>query len=157
MRRFQNDGGPVYVDQFGGGKKGGGAPVTPGPGQDDDGEAIWRAALGGRVLLWRMFWIYFLCGHGMLFGIGVGVMIFALLMGFSFDPGSLQSGLVGMIGGMALLGTAGALFALWSAIGLWRCAYNCEDARWGHAARAWVPVYLFIVFIPWVRLGFGGA
>ncbi len=148
-------GGPVFVDQFGtgrgsDGKKRGNQGWEPEP---DDDEPTWRRVLRGQELLWKMFWFYFLCGHGLVYGVGFGVVVVGMVLGFAVDPGSLNSGMAGLATGAVALGSVGLVFGAWCGIGLWRCAYNVDDRRWGHAARVLAVVYGFAIIVPPLRYG----
>ena len=147
-------GGPVFIDQFGTGRHGGNNGHGLGP--DDGNEPTWRRCLMGREPLWKMFWFYFVCGHGVVYGIGFGVVVVFMILGFAADPGSLNSGLAGLTTGMVALGAVGLGFGTWCGIGLWRCAYNVEDRRWGHAARVLAISYALIIIVPPVRYGLLG-
>ena len=81
----------------------------------------------GRERLWAAFWIW----H---FALG----IFLVLLGWSLVL-QVSAGY-----GFPML-IAVLLHAIWSLVGLWRCAYN-TDYRWlGHAARAWVVIYVALI------------
>jgi len=141
-----NERAQIFVDQFG---TGGG---SPGGGKDphwqfDEGP-VWKLAWQGKIELWKAFWVYFLLGHGLIFGIGCGVMIFSLLAGFAVDPGSASAGATGMaIGGIIVI-TVFLGYGFWSVIGVWRCADNCTIKIRGTYARVLMVGYVTALALP---------
>ncbi len=119
---------PIFFDQHG-------AQPDSEPGGGTGLVAVLRGGLAGREPLWKVFWFFFLAGHGVIIGVGGGVMIFAMVGGLAFDSVSLSSGAWGLAFGGVLTGVVLLAFALWCVVALWRCAYNCHGRRWGHAAR----------------------
>lgn len=124
---------PFYMDQHG---------RRPEPDSGDGGfVGALLGGLDGREPLWRVFWFFFLPGHGVFLGIGGGLMILAMVVGLAVDPLGLNGGASGLAVVGTLIGVVLLLFVLWSVVALWRCAYNCRRRRWGHAARALSLVY----------------
>ncbi|MBT6095862.1 MAG: hypothetical protein HOH04_13340 [Rhodospirillaceae bacterium] len=140
--------GPIFIDQFGTGP---GRPGGPGP--NDPIGVWWKDGWLGRMELWRAFWVCFVAGHGIVGGVGFGLMIVSMVVGFAFDPGSLDTGITGLVAGVVVLVAAYSIFAVWASIGVWRCADNCFDKRWGMVARVVMIFYgtcLVLPFAPWL-------
>ncbi len=127
--------GPVFVDMHG---------IGNGP----DPEPVWKRCWMGREPLWRVFWGWFVCGHGAILGCSVGFMVIAMLLGFAIVPQSLNGGFAGMATGATLLVLVAVPYSIWSVVSLWRCAYNCINQRWGHVVRGGVVVYGAIIIVP---------
>ncbi len=87
---------------------------------------IWR----GEERLWKVYWLVAVLG-GWAFATLVGSMV---RTGFLYD-----------LLGLALL----AIFAAYSGVGVWRCAFNVQRVIWGYAARTIIAVSLvyFVVAI----------
>jgi hypothetical protein len=119
---------PVYIDMHGLGP----AP-DPGP--------VWKRCWMGREPLWRVFWGWFICGHGAFLGATVGLMVMAMLFGFIVAPQSLNAGVTGMATGAVVFSLATVPYVLWVIVSLWRCAYNCLNRKWGHFTRLIVIMY----------------
>lgn len=131
---------PVYIDLHG-------LNPVPEPGP------VWKRCWMGREPLWRVFWGWFVCGHGAILGGSVGVMILSMVFGFVVSPQTLGGGVAGMMTGATILVIVAVPYAIWSAVSLWRCAYNCIDQRWGHWARLTVVIYgVLISVIPVSKL-----
>jgi len=125
--------GPTFVDLHG---------IDPNP------APVWKRCWLGHEPLWRVFWGWFVCGHGAILGCSVGVMVLAMIIGFVLSPQSLNAGVSGMAAGAMLLLIAFVPYGIWSAVSVWRCAYNCIDKRWGHAVRVTVVVYAMAILLP---------
>ncbi|MAH84887.1 MAG: hypothetical protein CBB68_11405 [Rhodospirillaceae bacterium TMED8] len=108
----------------------------------------WRQGWEGHMELWRVFWIYFIFGHGFVIGAGGGIMVITLILGFAVDPGSLNLGLLGLATGSGLLALGYIIFAIWSCVSIWRCASNCQSIRWYYSARGFVVFYGGLVLSP---------
>ena len=81
---------PIFIDQFG---TGGSGDPGKGPNWQFNEGPFWKLGWQGRLDLWKMFWVYFVFGHGIINGLGCGVMIFAMLAGFATSVGfSIRSG-----------------------------------------------------------------
>ena len=130
--------GPVFIDQFGT------TPTHMLPPSDP----WWKAGLRGRMELWRVFWICFVFGHGVILALGSGLMVFAMVLGFAFDPASLNAGLVGLAGGATVLALVYAAVLAWCMLSVWRCANNCIDRRWGMWARGFMVLYAAMLVWP---------
>lgn len=128
--------GPIYIDLNG--------PSDP--------EPDWKRCWQGRERLWKVFWGWFLCGHGVILGCSVGVMVLAMLLGFMTDPRSLDAGIAGMATGATLLALLIIPYGIWCGVSLWRCADNCTNKMWGLGARGLVIVYASAILIPIFRL-----
>ena len=131
-----NDQGPVFIDQFGTG------PNQPPPGP------WWKQGWQGRMELWRAFWVCFVFGHGIVGGIGFGVMIVGMVLGFIVNPGTLDGGIAGLITGGTMLVLAYMVFAIWVSVSVWRCADNCIDKRRGLWARVVIVGYATAIATP---------
>jgi hypothetical protein len=130
-----NSSDPVFVDLHG---------IGNGP----DLDPVWKRCWMGKEPLWRVFWGWFVCGHGTILGCSVGFMVLAMLLGFVVSPGSLSSGIAGMATGAVLLVLAAVPYTIWSSVSVWRCAYNCIDQRWGHVVRGVILIYGVMISIP---------
>lgn len=131
--------GPKFVDLHS-------APVTPGPSRgdddDDDLEPGWKRAWRGKEMLWRVFWFYFVSAHGIAIALGGGTLVITLVVGLVVVPESMVGGFWGLAVGIVAVGAVVLPYTIWCAVALWRCAYNCEDTRWGNAARVFIVSYL---------------
>ena len=93
---------PIFIDQFGTGSGSHGVKGLKGP---MNGEPMWKLAWRGHAPLWRAFWVYFVMGHGVILGLGCGVLVLSLLAGFIVNPSSSTSGMAGLaMGGGAQAG-----------------------------------------------------
>jgi hypothetical protein len=140
-----NDQGPVFIDQFGADPN----PPPPGP--------WWKQGWQGRMELWRAFWICFVFGHGIVGGVGFGMMIFGMVLGFVSNPGTLDGGLAGLATGGTLLVLGYLVFAIWAGTTVWRCADNCVDKRWGLGARVAMVGYATAILTSLLSLVFQGV
>jgi len=127
--------GPVFVDLHG---------VGPAP----DPAPVWIRCWKGTEPLWRVFWGWFFFGHGAMLGGAFGLMLIAMVFGFVVSSDSLDAGMTGLTSGAALVVLISVPYAFWSAVSVWRCAYNCIDKRWGHMARLTVAVYAMMILLP---------
>jgi len=137
----------IFVDQHGIG--GGGNPYPGGgPHWQLEDEKFWKAGWQGRLPLWRAFWFYFVCGHGVIIGLGCGLIVVAMLAGFAVDGSTLSGGAVGLAFGIGVLILVFSVFAVWASVAVWRCAPNCLDKRWKSRARAIVALYDLCLAVP---------
>ena len=104
-------------------------------------EPAWKRCWLGHEKLWKVFWGWCLCGHGVILGCSVGFMMITMILGFATDPGSLNAGFAGMATGMAILVIVFVPYSIWCSVSLWRCANNCINKIWGYAARLLVICY----------------
>ncbi len=132
--------GPVFIDF--------GAPIQP--------EPSWKRCWHGREVLWKVFWGWFLCGHGVILGCSVGFMMITMILGFAFDPASLNAGFAGMATGAVLLVITVVPYAVWCCVSLWRCALNCVNKGWGYGVRGLVLLYVVSLLIPISKLALRG-
>lgn len=140
----------IFVDQHGIG--GGGNPYPGGgPHWQLEDEKFWKAGWQGRLPLWKVFWLYFVFGHGIIGGLGCGLIVFGMLFGFAIDGSTLAGGAGGLAVGIGALVIAFTVFAVWSVVSVWRCAPNCLDKRWGPRARAVMVVYGLLLMVPLVN------
>lgn len=116
--------GPVFIDQFG-----------ASPTQNQPPEPWWKQGWLGQMELWRAYWVCFVFGHGVVIGLGSGFVILTMLGGFMFDTGTLSAGFIGLVISATVMASAYTAFAVWAIVGVWRCADNCVDKRWGVWAR----------------------
>ncbi len=130
--------GPIFVDQFG---------ATPTLHQPLP-EPWWKAGWHGRMQLWLVFWVCFVFGHGVVIGLGSGLMVIAMVLGFTFNSGSLSAGVVGLAAGATVLALVYLTFLLWSGVSVWRCADNCVEKRWRTWARGVIVVYGLLLMVP---------
>lgn len=130
--------GHLFIDQFGT------TPTHLRPPADP----WWKAGPRGRMELWRVFWVCFVFGHGVIIGIGGGLMVFAMVLGFAFGPGSLDAGFAGLASGGAILALTHVAFVAWCLVSVWRCAGNCIDRRWGYWARGFMVAYTAVIVLP---------
>jgi len=126
--------GPIFIDMHGSGR----GPEEP----------TWKRCWFGREPLWRVFWGWFICGHGALLGCAVGFMILAMILGFMASPTSIDSGMAGLATGATLLMLVFVPYSVWCIVSLWRCAYNCIDLRWGHWTRGIAVAYVAVLIVP---------
>ncbi len=98
----------------------------------------WR----GQEKLWKAYWLY---------GV-IGAIILQVLLSVL---GSI--GFVGLILGGALT----LVFAVWSNVSIWRCAWNANAKFWGYLVRVLVvlsiPTYLFMIIGLFGLGALGGA
>jgi len=127
--------GPTFIDMHG-------------IGNGADPDPVWKRCWMGREPLWRVFWGWFVCGHGALLGSSIGFMVLAMVLGFAVSPETLSAGVAGMATGATLLILVAVPYSIWSAVSVWRCAYNCIDKRWGHVVRGVVVLYWIVILIP---------
>lgn len=128
--------GPMYVNLNG--------PSEP--------EPSWKRCWRGEEVLWKVFWGWFFCGHGVILGCSVGIMVISMILGFATNPGSLNAGFAGMATGAALLVIAVVPYGVWCGVSLWRCAPNCINRAWGYATQLIVIVYAACIGVPLSRL-----
>lgn len=115
---------------------------------EEEPEPSWKRSWRGDERLWKVFWGWFLGGHGVILGCSVGFMVFAMVLGFAIAPTSLDAGIVGLATGAALLVLITIPFSVWISISLWRCSTNCLSKKWTYAARGLVIVYAIAILIP---------
>ncbi|MBT3659543.1 MAG: hypothetical protein HOB37_04295 [Rhodospirillaceae bacterium] len=144
-----SDQGPIFVDQFGTGRGPSGGGPDRGPNWQPEREgSVWKLAWQGHLELQEIFWVYFVFGHGVVLGVGCGLMVFGMLAGFVSDPGSIGAGAWGLAGGAALLAAIYLPFIVWSLVSVWRCADNCEVKTRGVWARVIVVGYATALVLP---------
>ena len=102
----------------------------------------WKVAWQGHIPLWKAFWIYFILGHGALFGLGCGLLVFSLLAGNFLTTISKTSiaGALSIGGVIVLLVYVG--FAFWVVVTVWRSARNCNYKRHGIYAKITMCCYI---------------
>lgn len=147
-----NGGDPIFIDQFG---TGGGSSGGKGPNWQFDEGPVWKLAWQGRVPLWKMFWVYFVMGHGVILGLGCGVLVFSLLAGFFIDPASTASGAAGLAVGGTLVVSVFLVFAVWAVVAVWRCADNCTIKTRGIYARVVMVGYVTMLALPAIDYAIG--
>jgi hypothetical protein len=94
---------------------------------------IWR----GEERLWKVYWLVAMLG-GWALATLVGAMV---RTGFLYD-----------LLGLALL----VVFASFSGVGVWRCAFNVRKVIWGYAARTIIAVSLVYFVVAIVQGAFAG-
>lgn len=128
--------GPMFIDLSG--------PSEP--------EPSWKRCWRGDEVLWKVFWGWFLCGHGVILGCSIGFMMIGMILGFAVSPASLNAGFAGMATGAVLLVMAIIPYAVWCSVSLWRCAKNCVNKGWGYGVRVLVTLYVISILIPIMKL-----
>ena len=139
---------PIFIDQFG---TGGGSHGGKGPNGKMDEGPMWKLAWRGQVPLWRAFWVYFVMGHGVILGLGCGVLVLSLLAGFIVNPSSSTSGMVGLAMGGTIISLVFLVFAVWAVVTVWRCANNCTIKIRGTYARVLMVGYVTTLALPIVE------
>ena len=137
---------PVFIDQFNtGGKISGGSQVLIGLLNEGP---VWKQSWNGETELWRVFWLYFIMGHGVLLAIGCGLMILCILVGLATNPNLIASGIavVGVFIFVIVL-----IFYIWSFVAIWRCAGNCQIKAYGTSARVLMIGYVATLAIPMIN------
>ena len=105
--------------------------------------------------MWRAFWVYFVMGHGVILGLGCGVLVLSLLAGFIVNPSSSTSGMVGLAMGGTIISLVFLVFAVWAVVTVWRCANNCTAQIRGTYARALMIGYVTTLALPIVKYVIG--
>ena len=143
---------PIFIDQFGTGSGSHGVKGLKGP---MNGEPMWKLAWRGHAPLWRAFWVYFVMGHGVILGLGCGVLVLSLLAGFIVNPSSSTSGMAGLALGGTMISLVFLVFAVWAVVTVWRCANNCTLQIRGTYARALMIGYVTTLALPIVKYVIG--
>ena len=115
-------------------------------------EPSWKRSWQGEELLWKVFWGWFLGGHGVILGCTIGFMVLAMVLGLAVSPSSLNVGVVGLASGAALLVITIVPYSFWISVSLWRCAPNCLRKKWSHAARGFVVIYIISIITPTLKI-----
>ena len=142
----------IFIDQFG---IGGGSHGGKGLNGQMDEVPMWKLAWRGQVPLWRAFWVYFVMGHGVILGLGCGMLVFSLLAGFIVNPSSSTSGVTGLAMAGTVIILVFLVFAVWAVVTVWRCANNCTVKIRGSYARALMIGYVTILALPIVKYVIG--
>jgi hypothetical protein len=119
---------------------------------EENPEPSWKRSWQGEELLWKVFWGWFLGGHGVILGCSIGFMIIAMILGFAFSPTSLNAGVVGLASGAILLVLIIVPYSFWISVSLWRCAPNCLSKKWSYVARGFVVIYGISILIPTLKI-----
>ena len=138
---------PIFIDPFG-------TTLTqkqasPGP--------WWKDGWQGKIQLWKAFWVCFVFGHGIVIGLGLGLMMVAMVLGFAVDAGSLDAGFAGLATGATVLVLVYLTFVAWAVVTVWRAAGNCVDKGWGLMARLAIVSYGILLILPCAASLFGKA
>ena len=108
----------------------------------------WKLAWQGHIPLWKAFWIYFILGHGALFGLGCGFLVFSLLAGNFLTSISNTS----IAGALSIAGVIVSLiyvgFAFWAVVTVWRNSRNCNYKRHGVYAKIIIGCYIIAIVSP---------
>ena len=139
---------PIFIDQFG---TGGSSHGGKGPSAQIDEGPMWKLAWRGQVALWRAFWVYFVMGHGVILGLGCGVLVFSLLASFIVNPSSSASGVTGLAMAGTVISLVFLVFAVWAVVTVWRCASNCTIKIRGIYARVLMVAYVSTLAVPIVE------
>ena len=119
---------------------------------EENPEPSWKRSWQGEELLWKVFWGWFLGGHGVILGSSIGFMVIAMILGFAVSPTSLNAGVVGLASGAALLVLTIVPYSFWISVSLWRCAPNCLSKKWFYAVRVGVVIYVISILIPILKI-----
>jgi hypothetical protein len=119
---------------------------------EENPEPSWKRTWQGEELLWKVFWGWFLGGHGVILGCSIGFMVIAMILGFAVSPTSLNAGVVGLASGAALLVLTIVPYSCWISVSLWRCAPNCLSKKWFYAVRVGVVIYAISILIPILKI-----
>jgi len=81
--------------------------------------------LFGEERLWKPFWL------GGLLAIPIGII----------------GGIIQMLGTIGLIVSSliFVVYSIWIGVSVWNCAYNVDWEWWGHAARAWVILFVMMI------------
>ena len=139
---------PIFIDQFG---IGGGSHGVKGPNGPMDEGPMWKLAWRGHVPLWKAVWVYFVMGHGVILGLGCGVLVLSLLAGFIVNPSSSTSGVTGLAMAGTVISLVFLVFAVWAVVTVWRCANNCTIKIRGTYARVLIVGYVTTLALPIVE------
>lgn len=139
--------GPVFIDLHGtarrldingsklpGGKGGADRRHPEGP--------MWLQGLRGHLPLWLAFWGGFFFGHGLLIAFSVGIILIAVVVGMTIEPGNVDDSFTKASLILIPVGTVAALFVAWASVAVWRSAVNTEHLRWTITARLVIVCYL---------------
>ena len=137
---------PIYINQFATRNNvsdfGGGARF-------DNGESgLWKSGWHGYIPLWRAFWVYFLFGHGAVFGIGCGLIVLSLLAGNIFSHLSTTLMAMALRIGVTIFLIIYWGFAFWVVVTVWRSSRNCYYKRHCWYARIAMMIYVIAVIFP---------
>ena len=136
---------PIFIDQFG---------TTSTQNQTSPGP-WWKDGWQGKMQLWKAFWVCFVFGHGIVIGLGLGLMMVAMVLGFAVDAGSLDAGFTGLATGGTVLVLVYLTFVVWAVVTVWRAADNCVDKGWGLMARLAMVSYGICLILPFAVSLFG--
>ena len=130
---------PIFIDQFASGN-----PVSS-AGMDAHSDIKDGTAWQGHIPLWKAFWFYFILGHGALFGLGCGLLVFSLLAGNFLTSISNAS----IAGALSIAGVIGVLvylcFAFWVVVTVWRSSRHCIYKRHGVYAKITMGCYVIAI------------
>lgn len=139
--------GPVFIDIYGtsgrlglGGDGGRGNPHGYG-GPHPEGP-LWLRGLRGELPLWMAFWGGFFFGHGIVIAFSVGIVLIAVVIGFTIEPTNVDDSISKAALILVPVGVIVSLFVAWASVTVWRSAPRAKKARWGIAARAVIAAYL---------------
>ena len=119
---------------------------------EENTEPSWKRSWQGEELLLKVFWGWFLCGHGVILGCSIGFMVLAMILGFAVSPASLNAGVLGLASGASLFVLTIVPYSIWISVSLWRCAPNCLRKKWSYAARWFVVVYGISILFPILKI-----
>jgi len=91
------------------------------------------AAWSGKERLWKVFWLYYVLGLGVL--------------SYLPDVFSEASRILKVPVGVAVL-----VYLVWAPVSVWRCAFNADQGVWGYVVRA-LLVAQAIVFVMVIVVG----
>lgn len=138
--------GPVFIDLHGTtsrlGLEGGGRGGKHGfEGRHPEGP-FWLRGLRGELPLWLAFWGGFFFGHGIVIAFSVGIVLIAVVVGFTVSPTDIDASISKSALILVPIGAMVAAFVAWASVTVWRSAPNAKERRWGIAARLVVAAYL---------------
>ena len=85
----------------------------------------------GKKKLWQAFWLIGIFGRILL---AIFIVIFTLI--------GKAIGLTWSIGILSLIFIL--IYIIWSFVSIWRCAFNVKNRIWGHIARVFISMDLFL-------------
>ena len=73
---------------------------------------FWIESWNGQIALWKAFWLCLVFGHGIVIGLGLGLMVIVMSLGLIFIPNSLDAGFFGLVTAGSVLGLCYSVFAI---------------------------------------------
>ena len=137
---------PIFINQFSTQNAVSGTEEDQCPEIKED--RFWKLTWHGNIPLWKAFWIYFIFGHGAVFGIGCGCFVLSLIAGKLLSPVSgVSTALAISISGAINL-VIYLVFAFWGVVTVWRNSTNCYYKRFGIYAKMTIGCYVIGIASP---------